>query len=217
MLKILMLLLALSPQLRADPSTQPAAGSGQEASEDFRPEDALYAPEEMTYTAAAAETGRATFYSSAKLVALDISHPAVPLEDAELFLDGNYVGKSPLSLEAYLVDKPSLALTARLPGWREASRLALLLPADGDVRIYLAGEGSTSWYTRPAFGIGLAMLAGSIAAYSQNSPSTTALGTGLVAGGVSVIAVTQVIARFFHLPALIARADALNAKAEPAP
>jgi hypothetical protein len=205
MLKILLLGLALAGLGRADETD----------SSDFQPSDALYAPENASPSAAAEL--RATYYSTARLSVVDAGHGMRPLEGAELFIDGKYVGKSPLDLSGFLVDKPSVALSARLGGYNEALRPALSLPAEGEARIAMSGDNAASWYTTPAFVVGLLAMGGAVAVYAQNDPSTSDSGLALVCGGVAVIALSQAVAHFIHLPALEKSTAALNARPEPLP
>ena len=191
-----------------------ASPAAAEENETFQPGDVLYAPEEMSPTAdVAAPAGKASFYSTATIEAIDFGS-SKSLLGAELFLDGIYVGKSPLQLTGFLVKKERLSLTARKEGYAESERPAFILPPEGRANIYLVGDHAVSWYTTPAFIAGLAMLAGSVAAYSQNSGE---LGLGLVAGGLGTIGFTQCFARFWHLPALKKSCELKNSAPESAP
>jgi hypothetical protein len=201
MAKILMLLLALGGALKADEEG------------DFKPEDALYAPEGESATA---ETSP-SYYSSAKVIAFDSSRPAEALKDVEIFLDGAFVGKTPLELSGVLVNKPSFALTARVNGYEEAVRPAVQIPAQGELRVAMAGDNAASWYTAPSFVIGLGLIAGAVVAYSQNNGSSSSVGASLVGSGLGLIGLSQAVARLFHLPALRRQAEDYNRKHEAAP
>jgi hypothetical protein len=207
MLKIMFLALALAGALAAEEG-------------EFKPEDALYAPEDVTGSAEDAASPApqgGSFYSSAKIVVSDFSRPATLLEGAELFIDGQYLGKSPLQLSGLLISKPTVALSARLPGYDEALRPAVQFPAEGEVRISALGDNAVSWYTTQSWVVGLLMIGGAIAAYSQNSQEGSQAGIALVGGGVAVIGISQAVARIFHLPALRRDLEALNAKPAPRP
>jgi hypothetical protein len=205
-IKILALMLALAGVARAEDDA------------DFRPEDALYAPEEATPTAqesGAPEARGASYYSSARVVAVDLGRGGREIEGAEIFIGGRYLGKSPLDLEGFLVDAPLLSLSARLPGYAESLRPALRVPPEGEIRVGLAGDNAASWYTTPSFVAGILMLAGAAASYAQNTPSGSETGAALLGGGVGVILISQAVARLFHLPALHKRVEAWNASHEP--
>jgi len=191
-----------------------------EESQDFQPGDALYAPEDETpgaesFSGAAASSG--SYYSTAKISVADFAHGMKPLEGAELFIDGHFVGKSPLDLGGYLINKPAVALTARLSGYHDAAREALKIPAEGEARIAMVGDNAASWYTTPSWIAGLLMLGGAVAAYSQNNSSGSGAGIALVGGGVGVFVISQGIARLFHLPSLDKDVAALNSKSEAVP
>jgi hypothetical protein len=188
------------------------------ADTDFQPGDALYAPQDLTPAATDnSATSQASFYSTAKLSVMDFAHPGKNLDGADLFIDGKYVGKSPVELSGYLIDKPMVSISATLDGYREAIRPAVKLPADGEAQIAMLGDNAVSWYTTPSFILGLLMLGGAVVSYAQDSSQSSSLGLGLVCGGVGVIALSQIVARFFHLPALERSVQALNAKPEPIP
>lgn len=204
MLRILLMLLALGAPAFAEDNS------------DFQPGDALYAPEEESGTAqsASASSSAGSYYSSARIEALDYGHGMKPLEGAEIFIDGRFLGKSPLDLSGFLVNKPAMTLSARLPGYNDAAREAFKIPAEGNLGIAMVGDNAASWYTMPSWIAGLAMLGGAVAAYSQNNSQ---VGIALVGGGVGVIALSQAVARLFHLPRLESEAAALNAKSDPRP
>lgn len=197
-------------------STSPAA----DAMED---EDVYYAPEEEgeasgvmggSQGAVGSLPGSASYVSHARLVPFQWGHPDKPLEDVELFLNGQYLGKSPVHLENYLVQRVQLTLTARREGYEEAERPKVSVPAEGDLRIAMMDEGAASWYTTPAWIVGLGLVAGAIGAY--NGGSSTG-GLALAGGGVGVIALSQLTARLVHLPAIRRDVEAYNQRYEPAP
>lgn len=203
MLKVFFLLLALTKALNAEDS-------------DFKPEDALYAPEELSSNAEAITALHGgSFYSTARITVTDFARPGILLEGAELFIEGQYLGKSPLEMSGFLINKPRVALSARLPGYDEALRPAVQFPAEGEVHIALLGDHAAAWYTTPSWVVGILMIGGAIAAYSQNNSGASQTGIALVCGGVGVIALSQAVARLFHLPALRRDLEALNSKAEP--
>jgi hypothetical protein len=127
------------------------------------------------------------------------------------------MGKSPLELSGLLVGKPLVSVAARLSGYAEGLRPAVAIPREGEARVYLAGDSAAAWYTTPSWVLGLLMIAGSVAAYSQNNPESSSTGIALLGSGVGVIAISQAVARFWHIPAAAKRAEAMNAGREPLP
>jgi hypothetical protein len=209
MLKGLLLCAALSCGLWA----------GEEPAGDFGPQDVLYAPEELSGTAAEAapaQEGRASYYSTAKITVEDAGHGGL-LEGADIFLDGRYLGQSPLELSGFLVNKPRVSMSARKAGYWEALRPALILPGEGEARIAMAGDNAAGWYTTPGFVLGLLLLGSAAVASTQNDSSSAQLGIGLACGAVGVVALTQGIARLIHLPALAKKTAARNAAETPLP
>ena len=191
-----------------------------EEASDFQPGDALYAPEEESGTAESAAVSAprgASYYSTAKISAVDFGHDSRPIEGAEFFIDGRFVGKSPLDLSGFLINKPAVTLTARLAGYHEAAREAVHIPAEGEARILMVGDNAVSWYTTPSWVTGLLLLGGAVAAYSNGSNGNSSTGIALVSGGVGVIVISQAIARLIHLPGLDKDVAALNAKGDPIP
>jgi hypothetical protein len=185
--------------------------------EPYTDADTLYAPEEASPTAETAAAPAGSYYSEAVLRCFEAGDPSREIQGAELFLEGQYMGKSPLSLDRFLVAKPLTLFEARHADWGEGSRPGMRLPAEGEARIYLPGEGAARWYTLPGWVLGLGLIAGSAAVYAQRSESSTSAGTGMVIGGVALIGITQAVARLFHLPSLEKEARRLNASPEPRP
>lgn len=208
MTRMLLLILALGAGLRAEPEIEP---------EPFTDSDALYAPEDSSATGTAQVRARASYYSQAKITAFDISDPAREVAGAELFLGDKLAGYSPLTLTGFLVSQEFVSLSARAPGYEEVIRPRVNFPAEGEVKVALWGQRGTRWYSWGAGALGLAAIGGSFAAYGQNTSESGTLGAGLLIGGVSLIAVTQVFSRFFHLPALKKKAEAYNQRSEAAP
>jgi hypothetical protein len=203
-----------------EPVAQPQAVS---ASTGLQDEDIYYAPEEngdasgemgASQGAVGSLAGSASYLSHAQIVPFEWGHPERRLEGVELFLNGQYLGKSPLGLDNFMVQRSALALTARKEGYEEAERATVKVPVDGPLRIALLNENVASWYTTPSWLLGLGLIAGSVAAYSGGSGST---GIGLAGGGVGVIALSQLAARLLHLPALRRQVDAYNRQTEAAP
>lgn len=186
-------------------------------------EDVYYAPEEEgeasgvmggSQGAVGSLPGSASYLSHARLVPFQWGHPEKPLEDVELFLNGQYLGKSPLNLDNFMVQRVQLSLTARKEGYEEAERPKVSVPVDGDLRIAMMDEGAAGWYTTPAWIVGLGLVAGAIGAYNGGSSSG---GLALAGGGVGVIALSQLTARLVHLPAVRKDVEAYNQRFEPAP
>lgn len=197
-------------------SASPAAGA-------LEDEDVYYAPEEEgeasgvmggSQGAVGSLPGSASYLSHAHVIPFQWGHPEKPLDEVELFLNGQYLGKSPVTLDNFMVQRVQLSLTAHKEGFEEAERPKVSVPADGDLRIALMDEGAASWYTTPAWVVGLGLVAGAIGAYNGGS-STGAL--ALAGGGVGVIALSQLTARLVHLPAVRHDVEAYNQRFEPAP
>jgi hypothetical protein len=220
----LMILLATCGFLAAGepiPSTMTAATAtavspSAESGEDFQPSDVLYAPEDLTPGAQAAEPSQAgaSYYSQARLLVSDFGHAGRPVEGAELFIDGQFVGTSPVTLNGFLVNKPRVSLSAHEAGYHDSVRPDFVLPAQGDARIYLVGDNAVSWYTTPSFVAGLCAMGASIFAYSQKSSN---VGLSLVIGGAGIIALSQTIAHFIHLPSLEKKVAQKNSGPEALP
>ena len=219
MIKTLLLSLSLLLPLRlavaedAAP-VSPTAETGQQD------DDVYYAPDVAedgatgaTPSAAVAQV-QGAYVSRAQLHVIDFTS-GHEVNGAELFLGPDYLGRSPLTLKG-LVVSPGTELGARLDGYEEALRPGLHLPADGEVRVALLRENAASWYTTPAWVLGLGLLAASVAVYRSDN---TGPGLALVGGGVGVIALSQLTARFMHLPALRRQVQDYNAspQAVPAP
>lgn len=197
-------------------SLSPAAGAMEDS-------DVYYAPEEEgessgvmggSQGAVGSAPGSASYLSHARIVPFEWGHPDEPLKDVELFLNGQFLGKSPVTLENYMVTHAQLDLSARKDGYEEAQRPKVGVPVDGELRIAMMDEGVASWYTTPAWIVGLGLVAGAVGAYNSGSSGT---GLVLAGGGVSLIALAQLGARFFQLPALRHDVDEYNQRLEPAP
>jgi hypothetical protein len=204
-------LLFAAAALRAD--VTPTAGADEDALKD---EDVYYAPiddaaEDATPTVKALSPG--SYVSQAKVSAFDIAD-GKPVTGAEIFLAGAYLGRSPLQLQGAVVDKPLMALSARADGYAEGLRAAVKVPAEGDVTVALASERAAGWYTTPAWVVGLVLLGASAAVYDANNSGP---GLSLAGGGLGIIALSQLTARFIHLPSLRRQAEAYNAQGAAAP
>lgn len=216
MIKLLCLFVALLPALGLRAQLTPTAAADSAALQD---EDVYYAPLESQPAEGqpdaaepAVKLAPGAYLSRATLHAVDFSDGR-SLKGAELFLGSDYLGRSPLALQG-LVVAPGAELAVRMDGYHEASRPGLRLPAEGEVRVALLKEDPAGWYTTPAWVLGLGMLAGSVAVYRSDN---TAPGLALVGGGVGLIALSQLAARFWHLPALRRDVDAYNAQPVPVP
>ena len=180
-------------------------------------EDVYYAPDvaedspEGT-TAAAATLPQGAYVSRADLHIFDYSSGR-SLSGAELFLGRDYLGRSPLTLKGLVVG-PGAELEVRMDGYDEASRPGLRLPAEGEVKVALLRENPVGWYTTPAWVVGLGLLVTSVFVYRSDNATP---GLILVGGGVSIIALSQLTARFLHLPALRREVKEYNARPEAAP
>ena len=153
------------------------------------------------------------FLSRASIHAFDIASGKA-VEGAEVFVAGAYLGRTPLQLKEHVVPKPQPPVAVRMDGYAEGLRPAVSVPADGQVAVALASDSSAGWYTTPAWVLGLGLLAASAAVYDANN---SAPGLALAGGGMAVISLSQLAARFMHLPALRRKADAYNASPQPVP
>jgi hypothetical protein len=207
---------ALTPSAAAQPgSVSPSTG--------LEDQDVYYAPEEngdasgemgASQGAVGSLPGGASYLSHAKLMPFEWGHPDKPLDGVELFLNGQFLGSSPLSLDGYMVQRLQLTLGARKDGYEEAERAHVKIPVEGELRVALLNENAASWYTTPAWVLGLGLVVAAAAASNNGSGST---GVGLAGAGVGVIAISQLAARFFHLPALRRQVEAYNSRSEAAP
>lgn len=198
---------------------QAAADEGDAQAAPAEDETRYFAPEEASPTAAAApsdEAQSASFYSSARVRVFAWPNPEHLLSDAEVFIDGQYAGKSPLELSSAHIARPRVAVSARLGGI-ESLRPAVIFPREGELRIAMLDPDAGSWYSSPAFVLSVAMLVGSLVSYAQQTPESNAIGHGLVIGSVSLVAITQGIAQWWHKPRLARGAADYNAQSEAAP
>jgi hypothetical protein len=211
---------ASAPAPTALATAQAQAVSGSADAED---QDVYYAPEESgdasgemgaSQGAVGSLPGSASYLSHARLVPFEWGHPDKALDGVELYLNGQFLGSSPLSLDGYMVQRTQLSLGARKDGYEESERANVKIPVEGDLRVALLSENAAGWYTTPAWLVGLGLILGAAAASNNGSGST---GVGLAGAGVGVIALSQLTARFIHLPALRRQVDAYNSKTEAAP
>ena len=151
---------------------------------------------------------RRNFMSEAQVRVHPLDNPGLSLDGFNVFLDDLLVGQSPLQLDAFLVSKDSYNLSVEKSGWQEASRPDLSLLPDGVIEIAVIRNNPSRWYTIPAFGLGAASLVGSLVSYRQ--PDGERAGLGLLIGGVAIMAVTQLLARFVHGPASKQKVKAYN-------
>jgi hypothetical protein len=216
---------ALSPTANdLSPGAQALEGAADAADSAGTPDsDVYYAPEESgdasgemgaSQGAVGSLPGSASYLSHARLLPFAWGHPDKPLDGVELYLNGQYLGNSPLSLDNYMVQRAQLVLGARKDGYEEAQREHVKIPVEGDLRVALLSDNAAGWYTTPAWVVGLGLILGAVAAYNDSNGST---GVGLAGAGVGVIALSQLTARFIHLPALRRQVDAYNAQTAPAP
>lgn len=206
--------LCLLAPLRAEDAPQPLSPAA--GAEELRDEDVYYAPIDDSAdgaTPSAQALPQGAYVSRARIHAFDIA-TGQAVDSAELFLGGVYIGRSPLVLKEHVVGKPLPPLAARLDGYSEGERPAVDIPADGAAVVALASERSAGWYTTPAWVLGLGLLGASAALYDANNSGP---GLALAGGGLAVISLSQLTARFVHLPGLRKRAEAYNASTVAAP
>jgi hypothetical protein len=207
MTRLLVLALAMQGILRADEA------------QDFQPGDALYAPEGESGTAEASPDAglNASYYSTCRISVVDLGHAGRPMQGVDLFIDGQFVGKSPLELSGFYINRPTLRLSAQMDGYHDAERPAVRIPPEGETRIVMVGDNAAGWYTTPSWVAGILLLGGAMAAYSQNRADSTAVGNAMIGSGLGVILLSQAWARLFHLPGLDREAARANARSEPLP
>lgn len=194
---------------------------GAEVAPELRESDVYFAPEDLgEYTgqmgaSSSVTLAAGTFYSRAHVRAYSGVDRKL-LDGTELFLDGQFIGKSPVELTEFLVARDRYPLTARLDGWSEAQRPAISVPRDGELRIYLAPEDAGAWYTLPGALGGMTLLVLGLVTYS-NTNGGPQVGLSLAGAGVGLIALTQGLARYVHAPALRRQVERMNAGSEAAP
>ncbi len=211
MLKFIMILAVLLL-----PGLSPAAQDEGDAHAAPAEDDTRYfAPEERSPTAEVGASS-ASFYSSARVRVFAWPDPEHLLSDAEIFIEGQFAGKSPLNLSSVLIAKPRVAVSSRL-GNIEVSRPAVVFPPEGELRIAMLDPDAGSWYTSPAFVAGVAMLVGSLVSFAQLTPESNSIGMGLMIGSASLVGLTQGIAYLWHRPKLTRGAAEYNAQSEAAP
>jgi hypothetical protein len=154
-----------------------------------------------------------SYYSQARISAYDWARPQETLAGVDVFNQGRLLGKTPFTLEKFLVSSADMKLSANKRGYREVKLDSVEIPAEGEIRFAMLKSNPASFYTTPSFIAGLCMLAGSLAVYSQNSADSNALGLSLLGGGAGLICVTQVIARFGHIPWLEKQVASANRQA----
>lgn len=199
--------------LRGTEGLAPAPDSAAAAAAALEDEDVYYAPEDEDAAGEAPGSMAGSLVSRAEIQVFDVATGAA-LPDAELFLGGAFIGRSPLTLDGRLLEKPLLSLAARREGCEDALRPAVALPVEGVVRVAMVRESSARWFSAPAWSVGLGLLAASAFVYDSHN---TAPGLALLGGGVGVIALSQLMARLVYLPRLRRKAEAYNAALEPLP
>lgn len=160
------------------------------------------------------EMGVSTSYASETVVRIyDFSRPDRFLKDVDLFADGKRLGKSPVTLERFVVNTSGLSFSAYKSGYRELKIKNMVFPRAGEMRLAIVKKNPASFYTTPAFVIGLGLITGSFIAYAQKSEESSLAGVSLLSGGLGLIGFTQVIARFAHIPFIEKKARQANEKA----
>jgi len=178
------------------------------------PADVYYGPSDDDGATPDAAESKGLYISRARISAFAWGSPGVELPDADLVLNGAYIGRSPLQLKGMVVDKPLSILSATLPGYEAGLRPALRMPADGDVKVAVLSDNAAGWYTAPAWAVGLGLVVASVFVYRSESTSSS---LALAGGGVAVIAAAQLAANLLHLPALRRAVQAYNARPDAVP
>jgi hypothetical protein len=194
---------------------------GPVAAADLSPAAAMdgiyYAPVDDSPAAASAEAqagGGGSLLSRAKIVPFAWGHPGLGLDSVELYVDGQYLGRSPLSLDSRVVDAAGVSLDARADGYEDALRPRVRLPADGSVAVALLPRDAAWPVTTPGWILGLGLVAAGMLVYRSDTPGP---GLALASGGLLSVALTQLWARWIRLPALRAKVAAYNGSPDPAP
>ncbi|HTB34109.1 MAG TPA: hypothetical protein VK842_04555, partial [bacterium] len=73
------------------------------------------------------------------------------LDAVELYVDGQYLGRGPLSLGGLVVDADGVSLDARADGYEDALRPRVRLPADGPVAVALLPRDAAWPITTPGW------------------------------------------------------------------
>ena len=152
--------------------------------------------------------------SHARLRAFAWGRPGAGLAGAELYLDGELMGASPLTLGGFLAPASGVTLSAQAAGFEEAARPGLILPAEGGVAIALLPDDAAAGVTAPGWVVGLGLVVAGVLVYHPDSPSP---GLSLAGGGLLCAGLTQLWARTVTLPRLRAKVRAYNARPEPEP
>jgi hypothetical protein len=173
----------------------------------------------VVYAPAGADNGDAaalegSYLSRARISVFAWGRPQEELSGADVVLNGNYIGRSPVALKGIVMDQQDARLSARLDGYSEALRPAVRMPADGVVRVAVLSDNASAWYTAPGWVLGVGLLAASVALTRSDN---TGAGLALAGAGVGAVALTQLVSRLAQLPLLRRAVERYNASREAAP
>jgi hypothetical protein len=174
-----------------------------------------YAPmdESPGASASTAQAGGSVL-SRAQILPFAWGHSLAGLGSVELYMDGSYLGRTPLSLAGRVVNAVGVSLAARADGYEDALRPSVRLPADGPVAVALLPRDAAWPITTPGWVVGLGLVAAGMLVYRSDAPGA---GLALAGGGLVSVGLTQLWARWIRLPALRAQVEAFNASPDPAP
>jgi hypothetical protein len=161
--------------------------------------EGVAAPQFESLPATSSAPARESFYITADVRVHRLGKEE-SLEGLSVFLDGQLVGQSPLNLSGYLVNRQTATLSVAGAGYLESFRYDVDIPAGGVLDIAVLEENPSRAYTRPAFLLGLALMAGSLVAYAQ--PEGEQAGLAMLSGGIGLVCLTQIVARWIRLPIL---------------
>ncbi|HTB35010.1 MAG TPA: hypothetical protein VK842_09110 [bacterium] len=171
-----------------------------------------YAP--VDDSPAAQLSGGGSLLTRARISPFAWGSPGRGLDLVEIYVDGNYLGRTPLSLGGMVVDAAGVSLGARAEGYEDALRPRVRLPDDGPVAVAMLPSDAAWPVTTPGWALGLGLVAAGMLVYRSDAPAT---GLSLAAGGLLSVGLTQLWARWVSMPALRARVDAYNASPDPEP
>lgn len=215
MIKVLLVLSLLGPLAVTVTAAPTAAAVAVTPSAGWADEPGIYtAPLDDAGESGNAAAPAGKRLSRARLRAFAWSRPGVGLAGAELYLDGQLVGESPLTLGGYLAPASGVTLSAQAAGCEEAARPGLVLPVNGGVDIALLPDDAAAAVTDPGWGLGLGLVVAGVLAYRATDPGP---GLSLAGGGLLCAGLTQLWARYVTLPRLRARLEAYNDRPEPEP
>ena len=130
------------------------------------------------------------------------------LSGTEVFVNGRFAGETPLRLNQFCQADQNEKLLLRHRNYFDIQEIELNLPAEGRMEFYLASRRAASWYTLPAFVVGLVLSGAALAVWESKGENTA--GMSLLGAAVISISFSQIYARFWDLPVKKEEADKKN-------